>query len=179
MRHLLTNCDDFRVTLDYGRRDGLHLISDSVDAVRSFTGDAAHRHFRQPLLFILVLLLGCFVLISAVLVIAMFVSIIASAFAKPPSKKQDWATLPVSAVTQLTLKCWTPGCTVYHFEHSFRNWRQHQQLLQPIALRHCFASCECCNRKMPAVCTVCVMRVINCVMPISHLPLSLWYVRAE
>ena len=72
-----------------GCRDGLHLISDSVDAVRGFTSDAAHRHFRQPLLFILVLLLGCFVLISAVLVIAMFISIIAGAFAKPPSKKQD------------------------------------------------------------------------------------------
>lgn len=72
-----------------GCRDGLHLISDSLDAVRSFTSDAAHKHFRQPLLFILVILLAGFVLISAVLVIAMFVSIIAGAFAKAPAKKQD------------------------------------------------------------------------------------------
>lgn len=65
------------------------MISDSLDAIRSFTSDAAHRHFRQPLLFILVILLGGFVLISVILVVAMFVSIIAGAFAKPPSKKQD------------------------------------------------------------------------------------------
>ncbi|KAL3137485.1 hypothetical protein ABBQ38_004774 [Trebouxia sp. C0009 RCD-2024] len=69
--------------------DGLHLISDTVDAVTSFSADAAHKHFRQPLLFILVLLLGGFVLISVVLVVAMVFSIVAGAFAKPPAKKQD------------------------------------------------------------------------------------------
>ena len=70
-------------------RDGLLLISDSLDAITSFTTDAAHRHFKGPLLFILVVLLGGFVLISAILVVAMLFSIFASAFATPPLKKQD------------------------------------------------------------------------------------------
>ena len=65
------------------------LISDTLDAVTSFATDAAHRHFKGPLLLILVILLGGFVLISALLVIAMIFSIVVSAFAKPDPKKQD------------------------------------------------------------------------------------------
>jgi len=57
--------------------------------VTSFATDAAHKHFKGPLLVILVILLGGFVLISALLVVAMIFSIVASAFAKPSPKKQD------------------------------------------------------------------------------------------
>ncbi|DBA91465.1 hypothetical protein WJX77_008727 [Trebouxia sp. C0004] len=69
--------------------DGLLLISDSLDAVTSFATDAAHKHFKGPLLVILVILLGAFVLVSALLVVVMIFSIVASAFAKPSPKKQD------------------------------------------------------------------------------------------
>ena len=65
------------------------LISDSLDAVTSFASDAAHKHFKGPLLVVLVILLGGFVLVSALLVVAMIFSIVASAFAKPNPKKQD------------------------------------------------------------------------------------------
>lgn len=65
------------------------LISDSLDAIISFTSDAAHKHFKGPLLFILVILLGGFVIISAILVVAMIFSIVAGAFAKPVANKQD------------------------------------------------------------------------------------------
>ena len=60
-----------------------------MDAVTSFATDAAHRHFKGPLLILLIIILGGFVLISALLVIAMFFSIFVSAFAKPDVKKQD------------------------------------------------------------------------------------------
>ena len=70
-------------------RDGVLLMSDSVDAVTTFASDAAHQHLKGPLLILLSILLGGFVIISALLVVAMFFSIVASAFAKPDTKKQD------------------------------------------------------------------------------------------
>ena len=64
-------------------------MSDSLDAVTSFASDAAHQHLKGPLLILLSILLGGFVVISALLVVAMLLSIMASAFAKPDPKKQD------------------------------------------------------------------------------------------
>lgn len=70
-------------------RDGVLLFSDSLDALSSFATDAAHKHFKGPLLIILTILLAGFVLISVVLVAAMIFSLVASAFAKPIPKKED------------------------------------------------------------------------------------------
>ena len=65
------------------------MISDSLDAVKSVAADTAHRHLKGPLLLILVVILGGFVLVSAILVAAMLFSIVASIFAKPIAKKED------------------------------------------------------------------------------------------
>ena len=70
-------------------RDGILLISDSLDALRSVAADTAHRHLKGPLLLVLVVILGGFVLISAILVAAMVFTMVASIFAKPIAKKED------------------------------------------------------------------------------------------
>lgn len=70
-------------------RDAVLLISDTLDAWRSIAVDTAHQHFKGPLLLLLVVVLGGFVLISAILIAAMVFSVVASLFAKPINQKQD------------------------------------------------------------------------------------------